>query len=217
MFNTNIHMFQFYLRAAVCLLNSLLTVFPLQENEEEEEEDAEEDSVSRRRCIQESLSLPGPICYPRNAQRDNTPEAAERSRSKLKLSSSPSLPPSQRDSVESGGSPSLSSSKDTSLPSPHSPSGFLRNVKKRESKGKGKELKGTAVNLLPTICCLHSTFTKQVVAATSTNCHHSDMPLTGSLLVAVHYFVKKKKKMDSVTDETNESSSVGKPKKTIFG
>ncbi|XP_014028751.2 neurabin-1 isoform X2 [Salmo salar] len=130
-----------------------------QENEEEEEEDAEEDSVSRRRCIQESLSLPGPICYPRNAQRDNTPEAAERSRSKLKLSSSPSLPPSQRDSVESGGSPSLSSSKDTSLPSPHSPSGFLRNVKKRESKGKGKELK----------------------------------------------------------DETNESSSVGKPKKTIFG
>ncbi|XP_029566998.1 neurabin-1 isoform X3 [Salmo trutta] len=130
-----------------------------QENEEEEEEDAEEDSASRRRCIQESLSLPGPICYPRNAQRDNTPEAAERSRSKLKLSSSPSLPPSQRDSVESGGSPSLSPPKDTSLPSPHSPSGFLRNVKKRESKGKGKELK----------------------------------------------------------DETNDSSSVGKPKKTIFG
>uniref|UniRef100_A0A4W5JY10 Neurabin-1 n=1 Tax=Hucho hucho TaxID=62062 RepID=A0A4W5JY10_9TELE len=130
-----------------------------QENEEEEEEDAEEDSTSRRRCIQESLSLPGPICYPRNGQRDDTPEAAERSRSKLKLSSSPSLPPSQRDSVESGGSPSLSPPKDTSLPSPHSPSGFLRNVKKRESKGKGKELK----------------------------------------------------------DETNESSSVGKPKKTIFG
>ncbi|XP_021452844.2 neurabin-1 isoform X3 [Oncorhynchus mykiss] len=125
-----------------------------QENEEEEE-----DSASRKRCIQESLSLPGPICCPRNGQRDDTPEAAERSRSKLKLSSSPSLPPSQRDSVESGGSPSLSPPKDTSSPSPHSPSGFLRNVKKRESKGKGKELK----------------------------------------------------------DETNESSSVGKPKKTIFG
>ncbi|XP_024261004.1 neurabin-1 isoform X3 [Oncorhynchus tshawytscha] len=125
-----------------------------QENEEEEE-----DSASRKRCIQESLSLPGPICCPRNGQRDDTPEAAERSRSKLKLSSSPSLPASQRDSVESGGSPSLSPPKDTSSPSPHSPSGFLRNVKKRESKGKGKELK----------------------------------------------------------DETNESSSVGKPKKTIFG
>ncbi|XP_055734715.1 neurabin-1-like [Salvelinus fontinalis] len=131
-----------------------------QENEEEkEEEDAEEDSTSRRRCIQESLSLPGPICFPRNGQRDDTPEAEERSRSKLKLSSSPFLPPSQRDSVESGGSPSLSMPKDTSLPSPHSPSGFHHNVKKRESKGKGKELK----------------------------------------------------------DETNESSSVGKPKKTIFG
>ncbi|XP_020311080.2 neurabin-1 isoform X1 [Oncorhynchus kisutch] len=126
-----------------------------QENEEEEEED----SASRKRCIQESLSLPGPICCPRNGQRDDTPEAAERSRSKLKLSSSPSLPASQRDSVESGGNPSLSPPKETSSPSPHSPSGFLRNVKKRESKGKGKELK----------------------------------------------------------DETNESSSVGKPKKTIFG
>uniref|UniRef100_A0A8C7R1Q7 Neurabin-1 n=1 Tax=Oncorhynchus mykiss TaxID=8022 RepID=A0A8C7R1Q7_ONCMY len=77
----------------------------------------EEDSASRKRCIQESLSLPGPICCPRN------------------------------DSVESGGSPSLSPPKDTSSPSPHSPSGFLRNVKKRESKGKGKELKGTAINL----------------------------------------------------------------------
>lgn len=180
-------MFQFYLRAAVCLLNSLLTVFPLQENEEEEEEDAEEDSVSRRRCIQESLSLPGPICYPRNAQRDNTPEAAERSRSKLKLSSSPSLPPSQRDSVESGGSPSLSSSKDTSLPSPHSPSGFLRNVKKRESKGKGKELKGTVphpeISLLTTAFSSHSTFTKQNVATITTVTIL--MSLTGSLLAAV--------------------------------
>ncbi|XP_041700263.1 neurabin-1 isoform X1 [Coregonus clupeaformis] len=123
------------------------------------QENEEEDSTRRKRCIQESLSLPVPMCYPRTGQRDDTPEAGERSRSKVKLSSSPSLPPSQRDSVESGGSPSLSPPKDTSLPSPHSPSGFLRNVKKRESKGKGKELK----------------------------------------------------------DETNESSSVGKPKKTIFG
>ena len=60
--------------------------------------------------------------------------------SKAELSSSPV---SHRDSMESGGSPSLSPPKDTPSPqSPHSPSGFLRNVKKRESKGKGKEPKG---------------------------------------------------------------------------
>ncbi|CDQ57797.1 unnamed protein product [Oncorhynchus mykiss] len=105
-----------------------------QENKEEEE-DAEEDYARKRRSIQESLSLP------------------------LELSSSSSLPPSQRNSTESGSSPSLSPPKDTALLSPHSPSGLQRNVKKRESRGKGKELK----------------------------------------------------------DETNESSSAGKPKKTIFG
>ncbi|XP_020317732.2 neurabin-1 isoform X2 [Oncorhynchus kisutch] len=129
-----------------------------QENKEEEE-DAEEDYVRRRRSIQESLSLPVPICYPGNGQKDEIPEAGERPRSKLELSSSSSLPPSQRNSAESGSSPSLSPPKDTALLSPHSPSGLQRNVKKRESRGKGKELK----------------------------------------------------------DETNESSSAGKPKKTIFG
>ncbi|XP_064832091.1 neurabin-1-like isoform X3 [Oncorhynchus masou masou] len=129
-----------------------------QENKEEEE-DAEEDYARRRRSFQESLSLPVPICYPGNGQKDEIPEAGERLRSKLELSSSSSLPPSQRNSAESGSSPSLSPPKDTALLSPHSPSGLLRNVKKRESRGKGKELK----------------------------------------------------------DETNESSSAGKPKKTIFG
>ncbi|KAK6292588.1 hypothetical protein J4Q44_G00371720 [Coregonus suidteri] len=133
---------------------------PCQSQENKEEgEDAEEDYPRRRRSIQESLFLPVPICYPGNSQRDEIPEAGERSRSKLELSSSASLPPSQRNSVESGSSPSLSPPKDASSLSPHSPSGLLRNVKKRESKGKGKELK----------------------------------------------------------DETNEGSSVGKPKKTIFG
>ncbi|XP_036814710.1 neurabin-1 isoform X3 [Oncorhynchus mykiss] len=129
-----------------------------QENKEEEE-DAEEDYARKRRSIQESLSLPVPICYPGNSQKDEIPEAGERPRSKLELSSSSSLPPSQRNSTESGSSPSLSPPKDTALLSPHSPSGLQRNVKKRESRGKGKELK----------------------------------------------------------DETNESSSAGKPKKTIFG
>uniref|UniRef100_A0A8D0CG51 Neurabin-1 n=1 Tax=Scleropages formosus TaxID=113540 RepID=A0A8D0CG51_SCLFO len=73
----------------------------------------------RRRSIQESLSLPVPILCPGNGQKDGTPETVKRSSSKS--------------------SPGLSPPKDTS--SPHSPSGFLRNVKKRESKGKGKETK----------------------------------------------------------------------------
>lgn len=109
---------------------------------QETEEEEDQESPRRRRSIQESLSLPVPTCYPGNGQRDDLPETSDRSRSKAELSSSPSLPASQRDSIESGGSPSLSPPKDTS--SPHSPSGFPRNVKKRESKGKGKELKGTA-------------------------------------------------------------------------
>ncbi|XP_038870864.1 neurabin-1 [Salvelinus namaycush] len=141
-------------------LKENLGASPCQSQENKEEgEDAEEDYARRRRSIQESLSLPVPICYPGNGQKDEITEAGERSRSKLELSSSSSLPPSQRNSAESGSSPSLSPPKDTSSLSPHSPSGLLRNVKKRESKGKGKELK----------------------------------------------------------DETNESSSAGKPKKTIFG
>ncbi|KAM9484517.1 neurabin-1 isoform 4-T4 [Salvelinus alpinus] len=141
-------------------LKENLGASPCQSQENKVEgEDAEEDYARRRRSIQESLSLPVPICYPGNGQKDEITEAGERSRSKLELSSSSSLPPSQRNSAESGSSPSLSPPKDTSSLSPHSPSGLLRNVKKRESKGKGKELK----------------------------------------------------------DETNESSSAGKPKKTIFG
>uniref|UniRef100_A0A8C9VRK8 Protein phosphatase 1 regulatory subunit 9A-like A n=1 Tax=Scleropages formosus TaxID=113540 RepID=A0A8C9VRK8_SCLFO len=46
------------------------------------------------------------------------------------------------DDLYAESSPGLSPPKDTS--SPHSPSGFLRNVKKRESKGKGKETKEEA-------------------------------------------------------------------------
>ena len=112
--------------------------FSPQETEEDDEQE-EQESPRRRRSIQESLSLPVPVCYPGNGQKDTLGEA----RSKMELCSSQSLSPSQGDSVESGGSPSLSSPKDTS--SSHSPSGFMRNVKKRESKGKGKELKGTQV------------------------------------------------------------------------
>ncbi|XP_029980725.1 neurabin-1 isoform X2 [Sphaeramia orbicularis] len=111
-----------------------------QETEEEEEEEQEEPEIPRRRrSIQESLSLPVPICSTGNEQRDDAGQSRDVSRSKAELSSSPSLSPSQGDSIESSGSPSLSPLKDPL--SPQSPSGFMRNAKKRESKGKTKEPK----------------------------------------------------------------------------
>ncbi|KAM3607163.1 uncharacterized protein V6R79_002634 [Siganus canaliculatus] len=117
-------------------LKETLTVTADHLQETEEEGDQEElESPRRRRSIQESLFLPVPVCYPGNGQKDDAAET----RSKAELTSSPSLSPSVGDSVESSGSPSLSSPKETS--SPHSPSGFMRNVKKRESKGKSKEHK----------------------------------------------------------------------------
>lgn len=128
----------------------------LQETEEEEEEQEEQESPRRRRSIQESLSLPVPVCYPGNGQKDDPGETRDGCRSKAELSSSPSLSPSLVDSIESSGSPSLSSPKDTL--SPHSPSGFMRNVKKRESKGKGKELKGmqdqNMMVAIAVLCCI---------------------------------------------------------------
>uniref|UniRef100_A0A673AFN7 Neurabin-1 n=1 Tax=Sphaeramia orbicularis TaxID=375764 RepID=A0A673AFN7_9TELE len=78
---------------------------------EEEEEQEEPEIPRRRRSIQESLSLPVPICSTGNEQRDDA----------------------------GSGSPSLSPLKDPL--SPQSPSGFMRNAKKRESKGKTKEPK----------------------------------------------------------------------------
>uniref|UniRef100_A0A3B3UL16 Protein phosphatase 1 regulatory subunit 9A-like A n=1 Tax=Poecilia latipinna TaxID=48699 RepID=A0A3B3UL16_9TELE len=101
-----------------------------QETEEEDEQE-EQESAGRRQSTQESPALPVDICHPGNGQKDDPGETGDTSKSKLEMSSSPSLSPN----------PSLSSPKHTS--SPHSPPGFMRNVKKRESKGKGKELKGT--------------------------------------------------------------------------
>lgn len=129
----------------VCYINSFypyflvlfleIIVFFVGPQEAEEEE--EQESPRRRRSMQESLSLPVPVCYPGNGQKDDPGEARDGFRAKTELSSSPSLSASLGDSVESSGSP-LSPPKE----SPHSTSGFMRNVKKRESKGKGKELKG---------------------------------------------------------------------------
>ncbi|XP_062258053.1 neurabin-1 isoform X3 [Platichthys flesus] len=121
-------------------LKESLTVTSTHSQETEEDDEQEEpESPRRRRSIQESLSLPLTACYPGNGQKDKPSEAREGSRSKVELSSSPSMSPSQGDSIESSGSPSLSPPKDGS--SPHSPSGFMRNAKKRESKGKGKDSK----------------------------------------------------------------------------
>ncbi|XP_034549515.1 neurabin-1 isoform X2 [Notolabrus celidotus] len=121
-------------------LKESLAVAPSHSQETEEDEQQEEqESPRRRRSIQESLSLPVPVCYPGNGQKEGPAEARDVAKTKTELSSSPSLSHSLGDSVESSGSPTLSPPKDAS--SPHSPSGFMRNVKKRESKGKGKELK----------------------------------------------------------------------------
>ncbi|XP_028249147.1 neurabin-1 isoform X2 [Parambassis ranga] len=110
-----------------------------QETEDDDNEKEEQESPRRRRSIQESLSLPVPVCYPQKGHKNDSGENRDDSKSKAELSSSPSLSLSQGDSIESSGSPSLSSPKYDS--SPQSPSVFMRNVKKRESKGKGKELK----------------------------------------------------------------------------
>ncbi|XP_036400702.1 neurabin-1 isoform X1 [Megalops cyprinoides] len=105
--------------------------------ENEEEEAPGEESPRRRRSIQESLSLPVPMLG-----KSEAPEPVGSPRVRAELSASPSLPVQtgqQGGGSDSGTSPTLTPPKDT--PSPHSPSGFLRNVKKRESKGKGKEAK----------------------------------------------------------------------------
>ncbi|XP_055086419.1 neurabin-1 isoform X2 [Periophthalmus magnuspinnatus] len=105
------------------LKESLVIVSP-QPQEAEDFNEEEQEIARRRRSWQESLSLPVPVCYT-NAQREDP----EHSKEQAQMSSSPSLSPSQGDSIESCGSPSPV--KDTSP-------GFMRNPKKKESKGKTK-------------------------------------------------------------------------------
>ncbi|XP_067299276.1 neurabin-2 isoform X2 [Pseudorasbora parva] len=88
------------------------------QGDDESESLSPESPPPRRRSIQESLSLPVAISSPANHPKDEGSAT----------SSSQSV---QRDPQ----SPALSPPKDSS------PSSFLRNVKKRESKGKGKEVK----------------------------------------------------------------------------
>ncbi|XP_063069475.1 neurabin-1 isoform X2 [Engraulis encrasicolus] len=118
------------------------TSCPSEDNEEEDSPSPEVPRL-RRRSIQESLSLPVPLGGQAgsNGRKEELSPGGEASGESPSLSgSSPSSPAQadQRASMESGDSGSLSPPKDTAA-SPSSPSGFLRNVKKRESKGKGKE------------------------------------------------------------------------------
>ncbi|XP_061698196.1 neurabin-1 isoform X4 [Syngnathoides biaculeatus] len=116
-----------------------LTVSSRDSQETEEEDDPEDQEPPKRSSIQESLSLPVPVCYPMNEQKDDPAEMKDDLKSKPELSNSPSLSPSQGDSIESSGSVSLSPPNDTTIAA--SPSGFMPNVKKRDSKLKEKTLK----------------------------------------------------------------------------
>lgn len=101
---------------------------------EDEESQSPEVPPRRRRSIQESLSLPVSISCPANGQKEepSTARTVGCSKSILDL---PAVPSSHRASADSTESPIISPPKDSS------PSGFLRNVRKRESKGKSKDIK----------------------------------------------------------------------------
>ncbi|TRY90452.1 hypothetical protein DNTS_011813 [Danionella cerebrum] len=93
---------------------------------EESESQSPESPALRRRSFQESLSLPFAISSPINPSRSETSDMSG----------------SQSGKGDPQG-PSLSSQKDSSSSAKDSsPSSIRRNVKKRESKGKGKEARG---------------------------------------------------------------------------
>ncbi|KAG9271456.1 neurabin-1-like isoform X2 [Astyanax mexicanus] len=104
---------------------------------EDEELQSPEVPPRHRRSIQESLFLPVSISYPANGQKEepSTARTVGCSKSILEL---PAVPTSHRASADSTESPIISPPKDSS------PSGFLRNVRKRESKGKSKDVKDEA-------------------------------------------------------------------------
>lgn len=106
-------------------LKESLTSPQTREPEVDDDDEEEQESPRRRRSWQESLALPVPVCYSPSAPREDTVP----SKDKADMSSSPSLSPSQGDSIESCGSPS---------PVKETSPGFMRNAKKRESKGKSK-------------------------------------------------------------------------------
>ncbi|XP_061143675.1 neurabin-1 isoform X2 [Syngnathus typhle] len=120
-------------------LKETLALSPTHSQETEEEDEREEREPQRRSSFQESLSLPVPVFYPENEQKDHAAETIEEPAGKTELSKSPSLSPSQGGSIESGGGQSLLALNDSSIAA--SPSGLTHNVKKKESKVKEKVIK----------------------------------------------------------------------------
>ncbi|KAJ8255404.1 hypothetical protein GJAV_G00204510 [Gymnothorax javanicus] len=109
------------------------------DNEDAGAPDLDSEPQRKRRSIQESLALPLLMTASGAEQNGESSDTASLgAKDRLGIMTSPS--PQAGSSTST--SPALSVPKDT--PSPHSPSGFLRNVKKRESKGKSKEVKDEA-------------------------------------------------------------------------
>ncbi|KAK1166137.1 neurabin-1 isoform X1 [Acipenser oxyrinchus oxyrinchus] len=105
-----------------------------------------QNEMASTKAIQETLSLSLTRSYSGDRQKTGKPEVAENTQSRPEPSwtAPPQASPLHRTNNEDSVSPSQSTSKETS--SPNSPTGFLRNVKKRESKGKGKEAKDEKVS-----------------------------------------------------------------------
>ncbi|XP_033900590.3 neurabin-1 isoform X1 [Acipenser ruthenus] len=105
-----------------------------------------QNEMASTKAIQETLSLSLTRSYSGDRQKTEKPEVAENTPSRPEPSCTvpPRASPLHRTNNEDSVSPGQSTSKETS--SPNSPTGFLRNVKKRESKGKGKEAKDEKVS-----------------------------------------------------------------------
>ncbi|XP_058888233.1 neurabin-1-like isoform X2 [Acipenser ruthenus] len=105
-----------------------------------------QNEMASTKAIQETLSLSLTRSYSGDRQKTEKPEDADntQSRPEPRWTAPPQASPLYRTNNEDSVSSSQSPSKETS--SPNSPTGFLQNVKKRESKGKGKEAKDEKVS-----------------------------------------------------------------------
>ncbi|XP_041117781.1 neurabin-1 isoform X2 [Polyodon spathula] len=105
-----------------------------------------QNEMASTKAIEETLTLSLTRSYSGDRQKTEKPEVAENtpSRPEPSCAAPPQASPLHRTNNEDSVSSSQSTSKETS--SPNSPTGFLRNVKKRESKGKGKEAKDEKVS-----------------------------------------------------------------------
>ncbi|XP_041119830.1 neurabin-1-like [Polyodon spathula] len=105
-----------------------------------------QNEIASTKAIEETLALSLTRSYSGDRQKTEKPEDADNSQSRPEASwtAPPQASPLHKTNNEDSVSSSQSTSKETS--SPNSPTGFLRNIKKRESKGKGKEAKDEKVS-----------------------------------------------------------------------